>query len=187
MTRRCEEAIPLLGPLADGELPAGDRAWVQEHLAGCAVCSDRGRLLAAQGSALRATIRARAAAATLDGFADAVMARIAREPRARKPWDGIEAWAIEAVGPRRLRLGATAGAALAAGLALVFFLRPPAEGVLIARSDLAAATGAASIDALDFDDRSNGAVLQLPGRGGPNGPATTVIWVSDEPAASSLQ
>lgn len=181
MIRRCEDAVPLLGPLVDGELPADERAGVQAHLDGCAACRDRRLLLLAQGAALRETVRARAAAAPLAGFADAVMARLAREARAPKPWDGIHAWAIGAAGPRRLGFGATAGVALAAGLALVLFLRPPSDGALIARSDVASAVGSASIDALDFGDRGTAAVLQLHGRGAPNAPSTTVIWVSDEP------
>jgi anti-sigma factor RsiW len=181
MTRRCEQTVPLLGPFVDGELPADDRAWVQDHLDGCASCSERRLLLLAQGAALRETLRARAAATPMAGFADAVMARVAREGRARKPWDGLEAWAIDALGPHRLGFGAT-GVVLAACLAVAFFLRSPADGLLVARSDAATQVASASIDALDLDDRSSGAVLQLRGVEAPTGPITTVIWVSDEPA-----
>jgi anti-sigma factor RsiW len=182
MNRRCEQTVPLLGPFVDGELPADDRAWVQDHLDGCASCTERRLLFLAQGAALRETLRARAAATPMAGFADAVMARVAREGRARKPWDGLEAWAIDALGPHRLGFGATAGVALAACLALAFFLRAPSDGLLVARSDGATQVTSASIDAIDFDDRSNGAVLQLHGIAAPKGPTTTVIWVSDQPA-----
>jgi anti-sigma factor RsiW len=187
MTRRCEETVALLGPLVDGELPAHDRAWVQEHLDGCASCRERRLLFLAQAAALREAVRARAAAAPMAGFAEAVMARVAREGGARKPWDGLEAWAIDVLGPHRLGFGATAGVALAAGLALVLVLRPPSDGILIAGSEGAAQVASASIDALDVDDRSNGAILQVRGIGAPNGPATTVIWVSDEPARGVSQ
>jgi anti-sigma factor RsiW len=184
MTRPCEEMVSLLGPFADGELPADDRAWVEGHLDGCANCRERRLLFLAQGAALREAVRARAAAAPMAGFADAVMARIAREGRARKPWDGLDAWATFVLGPHRLGFGATAGVALAAGLALVLFLRPPPDGLPIAGSDVATQAASASIDALDIDDRSNGAILQLRGAETPStGPATTVIWVSDEPAS----
>ena len=30
--KRCQDIVPLLGPLLDGALPDDDRAWVEDHL-----------------------------------------------------------------------------------------------------------------------------------------------------------
>ena len=76
----CAEVVPLLGPLLDAGLQEDDRAWVEAHLRGCAVCRDRKALLAAQAEALREVLRARGNAADFSGFADRVMARVAGGP-----------------------------------------------------------------------------------------------------------
>lgn len=183
MTRRCEETVPLLSPLRDGALPPDDRAWVEEHLQGCAACAERARLLRAQGEALRRHVEARAAGARFDGFADGVMARLAREGRHRSPWDSVRVFGADVLRPHRAGLSAVA---LAACLALALVWRPLAGGVVPAPDELALAdappAGGASIEDLEYDDGSNGAVLQLRGRNAPEGPATTVIWLSDDPS-----
>src|SRR5207247_7675246 len=46
--KRCEDVVPLLGPLMDSALPEDDREWVEEHLRECAACRDRKTLIAAQ-------------------------------------------------------------------------------------------------------------------------------------------
>jgi anti-sigma factor RsiW len=47
MTDHCLDAIPLLGPRLDGELPAEDAAWLDEHVQGCVLCQERKALLVA--------------------------------------------------------------------------------------------------------------------------------------------
>ena len=81
MSALCQDAVPLLGPLADGELEAADAAWVQEHLAGCDGCRARLQLIAAAGAALREQLALRAGPADFSRFADRVMARIASEEK----------------------------------------------------------------------------------------------------------
>src|SRR5205807_1807506 len=58
--RRCEEVAPLLGPLHDGALADDDRAWVEDHVRGCASCRDRLALTAASAQAVRESVIARA-------------------------------------------------------------------------------------------------------------------------------
>ncbi len=165
----CEEVVPLLGPLNDAALPDDDRAWVEDHLRGCASCSDRKTLLAAQGEALREVLRARGAGADFSGFADRVMARVAKD-RARAP---ASAYGSELWGAHRGAFAAAGGLALAACLALaVFFLPPrsdPDDGTLLADAR------DSQVDAVDFGTHG-GAVLQLSRE-------TTVIWMSDDRAA----
>jgi anti-sigma factor RsiW len=186
MTSRCEETVPLLSPLSDGELAPDDRAWVEEHLAGCESCSARLRLISAQGAALREHLRARAAGTSLDGIASGVLARIAREKRARRPWDALAVFHADVVRPRRAGIGALA---LAACLAVALFWRSEGEGPSrqpqLALND--AAGNSASIEELEYDDGSDGAVLQLRGRNGLDGPATTVIWMSDRASGGRAQ
>jgi anti-sigma factor RsiW len=186
MTSRCEETVRLLSPFRDGELEPDDRAWVEEHLAGCESCSTRLRFLSAQGAALREHIRARGAARSLDGLAGRVLARTGREKGARKPWDALAVFHADVVRPRRAGIGALA---LAACLALAFVWRDTGQGPSrqpkLALND--AAGSSASIDDLEYDDGSNGAVLQLRGHNGLDGPATTVIWMSDRSPADRAQ
>ncbi|HXN83141.1 MAG TPA: anti-sigma factor [Myxococcales bacterium] len=183
MTSRCEETVPLLSPLGDGELAPDDRAWVEEHLAGCESCSARLRFLSAQGAALREHVRARGATRSLDGLAGSVLARIRREKGARRPWDALAVFHADVVRPHRAGIGALA---LAACLALAFVWQDagpgPSRQARLALND--AAGTSASIDDLEYDDGSDGAVLQLRGRNGLDGPATTVIWMSDRPSAA---
>jgi hypothetical protein len=186
MTSRCEETVPLLSPFGDGELAPDDRAWVEEHLAGCESCSARLRLISAQGAALREHVRARAAGTSLDGIASGVLARIAREKRAPRPWDALAVFHADVVRPHRAGIGALA---LAACLALALLWRSEGEGPSrqpeLALND--AAGNSASIEDLEYDDGSDGAVLQLRGRNGLDGPATTVIWMSDRASEGRAQ
>lgn len=187
MTTTCRETLQLLGPLGDGELSAAQAGQVDLHLADCAPCSVRRALFAAQGLALRERIFAKAGPASMDGFADGVLARVARERRARRPWDRLTILREDIYRPHRLGFGVgISGLALAACLALAIFFRPAGgetafEENAVAMNDSAAPQASqASIDELEFDDSSNGAVLQLQGRNAPvNGPSTTVIWVAD--------
>ena len=163
--KRCEEVVPLIGPLLDGALPADDRAWVEDHLRGCSGCRDRAVLIRAQGEALREALSARAASIDLSGFASGVMSRLRERPaprRLRIPVWGREMWWAH---PRAL---ATAGGmALAACLAVAVFLSPSRaddSGLL--------ADNSPQIEEVDFGTR-DGAVLQLPRQ-------TAVIWMSDD-------
>lgn len=185
MTRRCEEIVPLLSALIDAGLPASDRARAEEHLQACEACRVRVRFLQAQAEAIRAHVAARAAEARLAGLADGVMARLAREGRRRSPWDSFHVFRADVLRPHRAGLGALA---LAACLALALFWRPLPGGRSSAPEELALAdlptTGSASIEDLEYDEGSTGAVLQLRGRNAPEGPSTTVIWLSDAPSRS---
>ena len=58
--RGCEEVVPLLGPLHDGALADDDRAWVEDHVRGCASCRDRLALIVASAQAVRESVIARA-------------------------------------------------------------------------------------------------------------------------------
>jgi anti-sigma factor RsiW len=163
--KRCEEVVPLLGPLADGVLPDDDRAWVDDHLAGCAPCRDRRALIGAQGQALREALAARAAPIPLDGFADRVLARLAEQRAApsRAP-----VWAREMWWAHRTAFTAASGLAAAACIALAFFLSPSRGD-----DDLGLlADNSPQVEEVDFGTR-DGAVLQLPKE-------TTVIWMSDD-------
>ena len=167
--KRCEEVVPLLGPLLDAALPDDDRAWVEDHLLGCASCTDRKALLAAQGEAIREVLRARGRAADFSGFADRVMARVEKE-RASAP---VAAYGSELWGAHKGAFAAAGGFALAACLALAVFFLParaePDDGMLLADAR------ASQVEEVDFGTH-DGAVLQLPHE-------TTVIWMSDDRAA----
>lgn len=188
MTRRCETIVPLLSGLIDSALPPEGRVRVDEHVQACASCRARVRLLHAQAEALRGHVVARAAEARLSGLADGVMARIAREGRRKSPWDSLQVFRADVLSAHRAGLGA---AALAACLALVLFWRPLSGGRRSAPEQLALAdlpaSGGASIEDLEYDEGSNGAVLQLRGRNAPEGPSTTVIWLSDESSRSVVR
>src|SRR5207245_10548913 len=93
--KRCEEVVPLLGPLYDGALADDDRAWVEDHVRGCRSCQDRLALIGAQARALRGVVEARAGELDLSGLADRVMARIGQERPGfsqRAPVWGREMW-----------------------------------------------------------------------------------------------
>lgn len=171
MTRRCQETVPLLGPLHDGELEPDDRAWVDGHLGSCANCATRSALLAATGAALRERTLAGAARADFSMLADRVMAKVGQQKR---PSLAIraETWGAEMWGAHRALLAGGASVALAAGLALAVVLtpRPPDEGAQIAQA--LADSRQTSVDEVDFGSQ-NGAVLQLPHE-------TTVIWLADD-------
>jgi anti-sigma factor RsiW len=176
----CRDAIPLLGPALDGELPRADRAWVDEHLAGCSACRDRQALLSAQAGALRQALEARAGAVDFSAFSQRVMARIAldAEQRSASPLERLSVWLREVFAANRFALGAGAGLTAAAALALVVILRPPGPAAKPA-SDQALALASADQGAhaqADIDELEvygeEGSVLQLPGQ-------STVIWVSD--------
>src|SRR2546430_7949981 len=87
--RRCEEVVPLLGPLHDGALADDDRAWVEDHSRGCASCRDRLALIAALSQAVRESVVARARGLDLKKLPDRVMARVGEErSRAAQPAAG---------------------------------------------------------------------------------------------------
>jgi len=170
MNRRCEESLPLLGPWIDGELPAEDRSWLSEHVAGCAACGTRKALLAAQRDAIRDSVVQRASRADLSGVADAVLARVAEE---RPPAQVIRlrVWGEEMWRAHRASISAAAGLAVAASVALFAVLSPSRTEqkapILIAD----ARTPATIVEAIDFENHE-GAVLQSG--------QTTVIWVDDD-------
>lgn len=163
--KRCEEVVPLLGPMLDGALQQDDLAWVDDHVRGCARCRDRMALTAAQAQAIRDSVRTRAARIDLERLSDRVLARVRDDARRAPPsvW-GRELWWAHKGG-----FMAGAGVALAACIALgVFFA--PARGA----DDVLLAENGSQVEQVDFGTR-DGAVLQLPGQ-------TTVIWMSDDRA-----
>lgn len=164
---KCNDAVPLLGPLLDEALPADDAAWVQEHLAGCEKCRDRKALLAAQAQGLREVLEVRSAAVDFSGFSQRVMDRIAREP-APTAWQ--PAWFTELWGAHRTAFAAGGSALAAACLALAVWLAPQRgadEGI-----QLLADASAPQLDEVDFGSH-DGAVMEL-------GDRTPVIWLSDD-------
>ncbi len=166
--KRCTEVVPLLGPLADAALPDDERAWVTDHLRGCAACRDRMALTAAQGDALREALSARAARANFDRLADRVLARAAAQPQ-HAP---LPVWFSELWSAHRSAFAAAGGLAAAAAVAIAIFSTPASfrdEGAL-----LADASGP-EVQEVDFGTH-DGAVLQL-------NQETTVIWMSEDRGA----
>ena len=165
--KRCEEVVPLLGPLRDGALADDDRAWVEDHVRGCPSCQDRLKLIGAQAQALRSVIEARASELDLSGLADRVMARVGQERAGfsqRAPVWGREMWWAH-----RGAFAAGGGLALAACIAAaVIFLPSRNEDVGLL------ADNSPQVEEVDFGTR-DGAVLQLSRQ-------TTVIWMSDDRA-----
>ena len=169
--RKCKDLVPLLGPMLDGELPEDDRAWVEEHLAGCTACRDRQALIAAQGQALRDHYGKEALDFT--GFTDKVMARVAAD-KGRAP---VGVWGNELWQAHRSAFMATSGLAVAACLALAVLFTPPKAAekpVMLAAASLPAPPAApgVQVDEVDFGTH-DGAVLQLPQQ-------TTVIWMAED-------
>jgi anti-sigma factor RsiW len=163
MKKRCAEVLPFLGALADGAVREDDKTWVEAHLADCGACPDRLLLLKAQGNALREAVRARAAAANFDGFADKVLARARKEkPRG---FEGSFVWTREMYGAHRGAFAGAAGLMLAACMALAVVFVPGQA----APEELALES---QVEMVDFGTH-DGAVLQLPHD-------TTVIWMSDD-------
>jgi anti-sigma factor RsiW len=177
MNDRCLDAVPLLGPALDGELPESDAAWLEEHVAGCPACRDRQALLAAQGAALRSALTAKADQGVFSRFADRVLARVQTDEAAHRKAPRLErlaVWLREAFAANRFAFGVGAGAIGAAAVVLLAVHRPPmpsSESAALAAADIPAHE--AEIERLDVYGQE-GTVLQLPGQ--------TVIWVSDEPA-----
>ena len=178
MTERCLDAIPLLGPALDGELPESDFRWLSDHLGGCGGCRERQALISAQAAALRERLSERASQADFALFADGVMARIGAEQTRR--WsppigERLSVWSRETFSAHRFAFGAGAGFAAAAAIAVVAALRPPlplerpARPIALASMDTTA--NQAQIDALDVYGQE-GIVLQFPGQ--------TVIWVTED-------
>jgi len=165
--KRCEEVVPLLGPLHDGALADDDRAWVEDHVRGCPSCQDRLKLIGAQAQALRSVIEARGSELDLSGLADRVMARVGQERPGfsqRAPVWGREMWWAH-----RGAFAAGGGLALAACIAAaVIFLPSRSEDVGLL------ADNSPQVEEVDFGTR-DGAVLQLSRQ-------TTVIWMSDDRA-----
>ena len=167
--KRCEEVVPLLGPLLDGALPDDDRAFVDDHVGGCTSCQERAALIGAAGQALREALAARVDGLDLSGFAGRVLSRV-REERARTA-SRLPVWGREMWWAHRGALTA-AGVALAACLALGVVFSPSStddDGALLADNS-------PQIDEVDFGTR-DGAVLQLPRQ-------TAVIWMSDDRGAT---
>ena len=165
--KRCEEVVPLLGPLHDAALSDDDRPWVEGHLRGCSSCRDRVALISAQGQALREVLQARAAGLDFAGFSDRILKRVQSERATaaeRAPIWGREMWWAH-----RGALTAAGGLAAAACLALAVFFTPSPTGDIGLLAD-----NSPQVEEVDFGTR-DGAVLQLPRQ-------TTVIWMSDDRA-----
>ena len=166
MTLRCQESVPLLGPYLDGELEAEDRAWVDEHLGGCAACRTRKALLAAQRDAIRNHVVARAAGADLSRLTTAVMQRVSRQ----RPSPPVSVWGRELWRAHRVRISTAAALAVAASVAAIVAIRPLGRGAPAASQPVAQIV---SIDEVDFVDRP-GMVLQSG--------QTAIIWLSKDQA-----
>ncbi|TMB07321.1 MAG: zf-HC2 domain-containing protein [Deltaproteobacteria bacterium] len=167
--RGCEEVVPLLGPLHDGALADDDRAWVEDHVRGCASCRDRLALIVASAQAVRESVIARARGLDLTRLPDRVMARV-REDRAAAA-ERAAVWGREMWWTHRRAFAAAGGLAVAACMAAAVLFLP------WRRDDAALiADNSPQIEEVDFGTR-NGAVLQLPRQ-------TTVIWMSDDRAVS---
>jgi hypothetical protein len=163
--KRCEEVVPLLGPLLDDALPHDDRAWVVDHVRGCPSCRDRQSMLAAQGQALRDALSARTSRVDFGGFSDRVLARVGAEHVGRA--ERAPVWGREMWWAHRGAISAASGLALAACMALAVFLSPSRTDDVGLLAD-----NSPQVDEVDFGTR-DGAVLQLPRQ-------TTVIWMSDD-------
>ncbi len=166
--KRCQEVVPLLGPHIDGALPDDDLAWVDDHLRGCASCTDRKALFVAQGDALREVLSARGAAADFTGFAGRVLARVGND-RAGPP---LRAYGSELWGVHKRAFAAAGGLALAGCMALAVLFFP--QRIQSADDAALLAEAGSEIQVVDFGTH-DGAVLQLPHD-------TTVIWMSDDRA-----
>jgi anti-sigma factor RsiW len=164
--KRCQEVVPLLGPHIDGALPDDDLAWVDDHLRGCASCTDRKALFVAQGDALREVLSARGAAADFTGFAGRVLARVGND-RAGPP---LRAYGSELWGAHKRAFAAAGGLALAGCMALAVLFFP--QRIQSADDAALLAEAGSEIQVVDFGTH-DGAVLQLPHD-------TTVIWMSDD-------
>ena len=176
MTERCQDAVALLGPALDGELPTEDRAWIDEHLGGCASCRERQLFLAAQADGLRQALSARADMVDFSAFTARVMERVsAAQERPAPLFERVAVWLRETFAANRFALGAGAGLTAAAALALVVVLQPAGRTGNSAGERLALAAadvqGQADVEELDVYGQE-GTVLQLPGQ--------TVIWVDDQ-------
>jgi len=167
--KRCEEVVPLLGPLHDQALADDDHAWVTDHLRGCASCQDRLALLSAQSQALREALSARVDKLDFSGFSERVLRKVRSDGASTRPRAPVyvrEMWWAHHRG-----FTAAGGLALAACAALAVFLAPARTedvGLL--------ADNSPQVEEVDFGTR-DGAVLQLPRQ-------TTVIWMSDDRAVT---
>lgn len=167
--KRCQDVVPLLGPLLDGALPPDDNEWALEHLRECADCRERQVLLAAQGAALREKMLARGAAADFSGFADRVLSRAAKEEKLRG-LEHLRVYGSEMWGAHKSAFLTAGGLAAAACLALaVFFLPPRAAGP---DEPLYADASIPQIEEVEFGSH-DGAVLHLRDH-------TPVIWLSED-------
>ena len=173
MKRRCEESVPLLGPLLDGELKEEDRAWLAEHLGSCPACTARKDLLAAQRDAIREAVVARARPADLSRLADEVLRRVARDREPAKVLR-LQVWGAETWRAHRAGISAMAGVAVAASLAVVALLSPLGGNTHGAVLLADARTAGATVEEVDFESHE-GAVMQSG--------QTTVIWVDDDTPA----
>lgn len=178
MTDQCPDAIPLLGPSLDGELPTEDAAWLDEHVQGCAACQDRKALMVAQAAALRESLAARAEQADFSRLADRVMARISEHPAPLS--ERLAVWFRETYRSHRFAFGAGGLTVAAAALALAVFVKSPVtpqgSSEALAAADIALRE--ADIERLELDGQ-HGTVLQFPGQ--------TVIWVDDDAQPRSAQ
>jgi anti-sigma factor RsiW len=163
----CEEVVPLIGPLLDGVLDDDDRAWVEDHVSGCAGCRGRRALTLAQAQALREVLAGRAAALPLAGLSERVLARVREQQRAVMGGPSGVFWR-ELWWAHRGALTAGSGLALAACMAVAVFLGPGGT----AGSGPVVADNSPQLEEVDFGTH-DGAVLQLAGQ-------TTVIWMSED-------
>lgn len=146
----CSEVIPLLGAWLDRELASSDAARVEGHVMECPACSDRMAIFAAQGEALRVSMKTRVEIEDLSGLTRAVVAKVELQRRrriVRRPVAAAMALAAAVAG-------------VAVGLRTVWSPPPEVQGPV----------RLASIDEVDFRGEQ-GFVLQS-GR-------TSIIWLRE--------
>lgn len=135
----CEETRRVL-PLLDHH-DADEEARIRAHLAVCHECHELAAGFEADAKALTAYRAGQSAVPRLDGFTDAVMARIADEPReeTRAPAGTL----IRASFGPTLFMAAAAGLMLAIGLGIAASLQPAAPDTsapVVAKDDAATTT-----------------------------------------------
>ena len=169
----CKEIVSLLSAHADGELSPPEREQAAQHLPGCAACRERLAFFAAQGTALRERVVARAAGRDLSRLTEQVMARVAKDRRPRAA-ERLSLWSSEMWGAHRAMLAAAGSFALAACLALVVFLQPQRPDESAQQAELLADAAQPQVDEVDFGTH-DGAVMRLSDK-------TPVIWLGEDHA-----
>jgi anti-sigma factor RsiW len=162
----CQNFLPLLSGFADGELEAGARREVEQHISSCSLCSSRLADVAVVGQLLKSHVEAEVARVDFSRFADEVMQRLGPAPVSG--WTQAVEWMRE-----RLRLPVWGwGLASASAAALVTFL-------VVSDSPEEAASGyyvgRPTVQAISTDGNSRVAPLVIETENG-----DSIIWMVDQ-------